>query len=167
MCLQPCRSREHPSEPLHPFWAQGRNVPPLSSVQPPPSPRLSSPEWPGRPSSSCTRCCLCAELCCCHLHVPQPFPHLPISIRMPGGPIFSLCIFSLVFPFLHLPPPYARPCRSCCRSVVAEAAATRAQLANLNLLPGLHRNSSPSASASCQRHSQPAWPFTSRRLCNS
>lgn len=163
VCLQPCKSREHPSEPLHPVWAQRRHVPPLSSVQPPPSPRSQSPNGPAALVAR-ARCCsapsYAAAICMFPIHSPTPIAHLCSDARRPV--FFSLCFFALVFFFSF----GRRPMRTDCRSAVAQAAGTRAQFAN-SKLPGLHRNSSPSASASCQRHSRPAWPFTSRRLCSS
>lgn len=101
VCLQPCKSREHPSEPLHPVWAQRRHVPPLSSVQPPPSPRSQSPNGPAALVAR-ARCCsapsYAAAICMFPIHSPTPIAHLCSDARRPV--FFSLCFFALVFFFL-------------------------------------------------------------------
>lgn len=91
--LQPCKSREHPSEPVHPLWAQRRHVPPLSSVQPPPSPRILSPNGPAallaRARAAAVRRATILLPSACFLSIP-PLAHFRSDARRP---VFSFRLF--------------------------------------------------------------------------
>lgn len=100
VCLQPCKSREHPSEPLHPVWAQRRHVPPLSSVQPPPSPRFLSPNGPAALVAPTRAAAVRRAMLPPSARFPSIPPlHSPISVRMPGGPFFSPTFLPFFFLF--------------------------------------------------------------------
>lgn len=140
VCLQPCKSREHPSEPLHPLWAQRRHVPPLSSVQPPPPPRFVVPEWPGRPCSSRTRCCTApsyaAAICPFPIHSPtRPFPFGCQTARFVSIFFFffffaaaALCALVAAVRSLKPPEPERNPLtRSCCQAYTGTRRRVRAR----------------------------------------
>lgn len=94
----------------------------------------------------------------------SPLAHFRSDARRPDFPFYRRPMrrCSLSQPLSPSPPPSGD-----FAVWLVEAAGTRAEPLLTDAAPGLHRNSLPSASASCPRRSRPALPFTSRRLCSS